>query len=236
MSLGLTRRSVPTPRVAARAPWRDQARDPILTALAFFLALVTFVYAPMRAANILTSNALNISLWLLMVAAVIVLSRHLVAVLAALVAFAPNLAFALLPIQDSSLLAAASLRVGSALLLMATLIVVVGHAVFAAGQVTYHRILGAIVLYMAIATMFTGAYELVVLFFPDAFAGPAGGGAPGSFMYFSYVTLTSTGYGDIAPVHPMARSLANFEAVIGQLYPATVLARIVTLHGSPMRR
>jgi len=34
----------------------------------------------------------------------------------------------------------------------------------------------------------------------------------------------------------MARSLANFEAVIGQLYPAAVLARIVTLHGSPMRR
>jgi Ion channel len=41
--------------------------------------------------------------------------------------------------------------------------------------------------------------------------------------------LTSLGYGDIVPVHPYARSLANIEAVIGQLFPATLLARLVTL-------
>jgi hypothetical protein len=43
------------------------------------------------------------------------------------------------------------------------------------------------------------------------------------------VTLTTTGYGDIAPLHPFARSLANIEAIIGQIYPATLLARLVTL-------
>ena len=48
-------------------------------------------------------------------------------------------------------------------------------------------------------------------------------------IYFSFVTLTSVGYGDIVPVHPFARSLANIEAIIGQLYPATLLARLVTL-------
>ena len=42
--------------------------------------------------------------------------------------------------------------------------------------------------------------------------------------YFSFVTLTTVGYGDILPVHPLARSLANLEAIIGQLYPATLLA------------
>jgi hypothetical protein len=42
------------------------------------------------------------------------------------------------------------------------------------------------------------------------------------------VTLTTTGYGDIAPLHPYARSLANVEAIIGQIYPATLLARLVT--------
>jgi hypothetical protein len=47
--------------------------------------------------------------------------------------------------------------------------------------------------------------------------------------YFSFVTLTSVGYGDIVPVHPFARSLANIEAIIGQLYPATLLARLVTI-------
>jgi len=51
----------------------------------------------------------------------------------------------------------------------------------------------------------------------------------GDLIYFSFVTLTTTGYGDIVPVHPYARSLANIEAVIGELYPATLLARLVTL-------
>jgi voltage-gated potassium channel Kch len=51
----------------------------------------------------------------------------------------------------------------------------------------------------------------------------------GNPIYFSFVTLTTTGYGDIVPLHPYARSLANIEAVIGQLYPATLLARLVTL-------
>jgi hypothetical protein len=48
-------------------------------------------------------------------------------------------------------------------------------------------------------------------------------------IYFSFVTLTTIGYGDIVPLHPYARGLANLEAVIGQLYPATLLARLVTL-------
>ncbi len=47
----------------------------------------------------------------------------------------------------------------------------------------------------------------------------------GNLIYFSFVTLTTTGYGDIVPLHPYARSLANIEAVIGQLYPATLLAK-----------
>jgi 8-oxo-dGTP diphosphatase len=48
-------------------------------------------------------------------------------------------------------------------------------------------------------------------------------------FYFSCTTLTSTGFGDIVPIHSFTRSLANLEAIVGQLYPATLLARIVTL-------
>ena len=45
----------------------------------------------------------------------------------------------------------------------------------------------------------------------------------------SFATLTATGYGDTAPLDPYTRRLANVEAIIGQLYPATLLARLVTL-------
>jgi hypothetical protein len=50
---------------------------------------------------------------------------------------------------------------------------------------------------------------------------------PSNLIYFSFVTLTTTGYGDIFPVHPIARSLCNLESIFGQLYPATLIARLV---------
>jgi hypothetical protein len=48
-------------------------------------------------------------------------------------------------------------------------------------------------------------------------------------LYFSFTSLTTMGYGDITPVHPLARSLANLEALIGQLYPAILIARLVSM-------
>lgn len=58
---------------------------------------------------------------------------------------------------------------------------------------------------------------------------------PASCFIFSLTTLTSTGYGDILPVHPLARSLANLEAVIGQLLLAVLLARLVSQHNGENR-
>ena len=114
-----------------------------------------------------------------------------------------------------------------------TLGIVVGRAVFAPGKVTYHRVLGAVLLYLNIGLIFVALFCFVALSIPNAFTGlrPVQDNLPvaGDLIYFSFVTLTSTGYGDIVPVHPFARGLANVEAIIGQLYPATLLARLVTL-------
>jgi hypothetical protein len=68
----------------------------------------------------------------------------------------------------------------------------------------------------------------------DILVGGAVGGPPGQrsaeLAYFSLSTITTCGYGDLVPVNPVARSLANLEAVFGQLYPATFVARLVALH------
>lgn len=108
----------------------------------------------------------------------------------------------------------------------------VAGRVFGPGRVTGYRLLGAVVLYLNVAALFAIAFGLL-----EAHAPGAGGvlsGAPGvrpaALSYYSLATLTTTGYGDLVPVHPLARSLANLESVFGQLFPATLLARLVALH------
>ncbi len=107
-----------------------------------------------------------------------------------------------------------------------------GHAALAPGQVTVHRVLGPIALYLKIGLMFAAIYRSIWYLIPNSLTNTPGGPAwqaYGTMLYFSFVTLTSTGYGDVTPVHPLVRTLANVEAIIGQLYPATLLARLITL-------
>jgi hypothetical protein len=97
---------------------------------------------------------------------------------------------------------------------------VVSRAVFAPGRVTYHRVIGAVLLYLTIGHIFVGLYGVTGLLAPHAFSGLNLAEGPtliSDLTYFSFVTLTSTGYGDIVPVQPLARSLCNIEAIIGQL-------------------
>jgi hypothetical protein len=103
--------------------------------------------------------------------------------------------------------------------------------VFRQGPVTIHRIQGATAVYLLLGLAWAGAYELVSIQHPDAFAGAVGDGEVTSqrWLYFSFVTLTTMGYGDITPIHPVARSLAVMEALVGQLYPAILLARLTQL-------
>jgi hypothetical protein len=110
---------------------------------------------------------------------------------------------------------------------------VVAREVFAPGRVTFHCIIGAVLVYLCIGLAFMALYGFVALIVPGAFSGleplQDNLAVASNLIYFSFVTLTSVGYGDIVPVHPIARSLTNIEQVIGQLYPATLLARLVTL-------
>jgi hypothetical protein len=114
-----------------------------------------------------------------------------------------------------------------------TLAIVVLGQVLRVGPVNLHRILGAIAVYLLLGLAWAGSYEALSLFQPAAFSGAQGRGiAPEEWSYFSFVTLTTVGYGDMTPLAPAARSLAVLEALTGQLYPALLLARLVSLQVS----
>lgn len=108
-------------------------------------------------------------------------------------------------------------------------LVILGQ-VFRDGPVTYHRIQGAIAAYLLLGVTWAGAYKLVALHFPGSFTGAVENGVSlsGNWLYFSYATLSTVGYGDIVAAHPIGRSLAVMEALVGQLYPAILIARLVS--------
>jgi VanZ family protein len=110
------------------------------------------------------------------------------------------------------------------------LAVAVGINVFGSGNSLRDRIFGAIVLYLLIGMVWAFAYAVVDLFLPQSFAGRSDASPdPADWVYFSFVTLTTVGYGDITPVSRMVRSLSILEALVGQLYPAVIIARLVSL-------
>jgi hypothetical protein len=118
----------------------------------------------------------------------------------------------------------------STLVTLGILCYVVLRLVLRRGPITTHRIEGAIAVYLLLGLTWAHAYGLVALWHPGAFTGAVDGtGLLLWTYYYSFVTLTTMGYGDIMPVHPVARALAVLEALSGQLYLAIMLARLVSL-------
>ncbi len=108
-------------------------------------------------------------------------------------------------------------------------------------EVTIDTIAGAACAYTLLAVVWAGMYGLLEFLHPGSFNVPASWqvGASGSrnpaLMYFSFATLTTVGYGDITPTWPGSGGLAAAEAVVGQLYLAITIARLVGLHTSQRR-
>lgn len=101
-------------------------------------------------------------------------------------------------------------------------------------EVTAARVRGAVAAYLLLGITWSVLYRLIDLCLPGAFSISAATGMTPQehregFAYFSFVTLTTLGYGDITAIHPIARMFVVFEALLGQLYPATLLARLVSL-------
>ena len=110
--------------------------------------------------------------------------------------------------------------------------------VFREEKVTADTIAGAICVYLLIGLTWAFLYSVTELIHPGSFTlEPFMIRTPslytpqkiGLFFYYSFVTLTTLGYGDITPLTPPARSLSMLEAVIGPVYLTVLVARLVAL-------
>ena len=126
-----------------------------------------------------------------------------------------------LPIVHELLMIAFSTYLGCAII----------RYIFREEEVTFDLIHGAICVYFLIGFMFTYIFSALEVAHPGSFAiSKADLTHSQYFSYFSYVTLTTLGYGDITPVSNTARSMAVLESMSGQLYLAVTIARLVGLH------
>jgi hypothetical protein len=212
--------------------FRERTREPGLTALLIIEVVLIFIVLPLAGMGVIPQLVAPGMFVLLIVAILVVTSRTHVAAALVVVAVVLSPFGAFVYAEHPSPLTE-WLSAGGRLLALAALTWVIARAVFGGGRVTLHRVQGAVVLYLNFALFFFVIYRLVETLMPDSFRGlpPSGAehGTGAALLYFSFTTLTTAGFGDIIPLTPLTRSLANLEAVLGQLFPATLLARLVSL-------
>ena len=209
----------------------DRIRDPSLTVLLILEVSIIFLTAPLAAKGLPIADMMVDILTWAMVVIIVLLSERWGAIISIVLAIA---------IMSATLwLGADLLPISPVTLSHGGSIWVVAHAVFAPGRITAQRVQGAVIVYLNLAMIFASTYRVVGELNPKAFnnaLATSGSSELGAMLYFSLVTLTTTGYGDITPVDPFARGLANLEAVIGQFYLAITVARLIALEIADRRR
>ncbi len=124
----------------------------------------------------------------------------------------------------------AILQLVTLLAFIVTTIVFASRQVLFSGSVDFNKIVGAICIYVFLAIAWALAYLLVEQFFPGSIPDLQGGDWRESMqkaVYYSFVTMTTLGFGDISPLQPLARYLTYLEAVTGQFYIAILVASLI---------
>jgi Ion channel len=210
-------------------------RDEGLTVLLGALLLMIFIVTPLAAAGVFRGYAaVAHDLWLAFTLMSGVFAIGWRRKTAQVVVLAAVLLFALRGLGFAGGAGALGLVVDAVLtiFLLSTLGLMVVWQIFREGPITRQRVQGSIVIYLLLGLIWAEAYTLAASLNPGSFAGtvPAGRNALSAHLtYFSFVTLTTVGYGDILPASLVTRSLANIEGLIGTLFPAILIARLVSM-------
>jgi hypothetical protein len=214
--------------------------DEGLTVLLISLFLLLFVLYPLSEPGSIGQYLVDAFAVLVMISGVYAVSDRSRLLLYGVIALAlVSFGLQLLPyayLNRSTLL----LNNASTMLFLIAVTGVVLYRVLRKGPITVHRIQGAVAVYLMLGLIWALAYSLVFISDPSAFA--LGRSIEGTtdligintqgmsrLIYFSFVTMTTLGYGDIAPHGRLAENLAILQALTGQIYLVVIMARLVSL-------
>lgn len=207
-------------------------KDNGLTRMLFLVCISDFIVLPLLTDKFLLKILISLIWMFLLLSGIINLSKNRTQMI--ILSIIPLIYFTLNWIQiftsrNEPGYATFIFEVASYCLLIGLLLI----KVFEKGEVTYHHIIGAIVVYMIIANLWSEMYYFINQHYPGALSVPSSAMTDNlshaSFLYFSFTTLTTTGYGEFIPMRPFIRSLVMIEQLIGVLYPVILIGRLVSL-------
>ena len=206
--------------------WRGDAG---LSALLVLLSLLIFIVGPLRTQGLVHGWFPDICFAMFALVGVLITTEQPRAAWAggalALVAIALTMGHRQMPSVTAHVMRNVLMEAYLAMLAWGII-----HQVLRPGPVNAHRIMGAVVVYLLLGLIWAQSYDLIEQLAPGSFAaiGSTSAAEWSGFLYFSLVTLTTVGYGDISATGAIARSLATAEAVVGQLFPTILIARLVS--------
>jgi VanZ family protein len=191
--------------------------------------VLMFVLRPFLTERVALGYLMEIFLLLIFLSAVYAVSqKRITLIIALLLVLLMEILQLFSYLKDSPALDTLSNVLGG-LLLAYTAAVILFH-LFREDRITGDMIMGAICAYFLMGLVWAFLYSTLEFFQPGSFQMPQGTVNQGTFTYYSYVTLTTLGYGEITPISTPARSFAILEAMMGQLYLAVLIARLVGIH------
>lgn len=204
----------------------------LLLSLIFF-----FIVAPFFSKGAHARLVLDLSLMSMLLLSVYICSSNKRYLTAAIILAAPTILRLFFPsteVDEITLLFNAAF--------FAFVIVVLLHLLFTTTYVTKDVIYAALSVYFLIGVLYGIIFTLLESFLPGSFILPQPIGdyivyaAFGQdLIYFSFVTLTTSGYGDIVPLLPPAKFLSILEAITGQVYLTVMIARLIGIHISQLK-
>ena len=209
----------------------------------YFILTVTLLFTTVGfpfVLRVLGPFAFKTTLTALLLAALYATRDHKILFRSLMVLVVPIIAANLLVDEDGIYSYLDKVALVTTSLFLCVVLVAVFVRVIRSPRVTMDIIFGSVAVYLLFGAVVAILFQVIDLVDPGAAlegtrrAGTAVAGNYqfNDFLYFSFVSLTSLGYGDYAPAGPAARSLAMFEGVFGQLYIAILIARLVGLHTS----